>query len=171
MWIIPNNLSSAFAADTLGSSEDLILPGLNIEQSLMWRSKPSRLRTWSQRWSRVIWFRLLCGRILKPSLHISFEDEYTASLAVIRVSPSALPDSEKAQTTHDTCGRTLQTQLELFDQSGASLKTSKDTFRWDSPQSSAIWKKWVTEQRGEYSQRKKSVLRTEEKGCHYQRKV
>jgi DNA (cytosine-5)-methyltransferase 1 len=52
MWVLPKNyqLSSAFAADMVESKEDLTLPGLNIESSLSWRSKPSPLRTWSTRW-------------------------------------------------------------------------------------------------------------------------
>jgi hypothetical protein len=35
----------------------------------------------------------------------------------------------------------------------ASSRTSKGTSRWDSQASSAIWKKWVTKCRGEYSAR------------------
>jgi hypothetical protein len=33
------------------------------------------------------------------------------------------------------------------------LRTSKDILRWDSPLLSAIWKKWVTKCRKEYSRR------------------
>jgi len=46
----------------------------------------------------------------------------------------------------------------------ASSKMLKDTSRWDSPQSSAIWKNWVTKCRGEYSARLKSALPTAESG-------
>jgi len=42
---------------------------------------------------------------------------------------------------------------------------SKAILRWDSPQLSAIWKKWVTRQRGEYSQRLKSARLTSAKEC------
>tara|TARA_Y100000593_G_scaffold35731_2_gene69746 strand:- start:21039 stop:21809 length:771 start_codon:yes stop_codon:yes gene_type:complete len=54
MWIIPNNypLYSVYVQDMGVSKEDLSLPGLNIEQSLMWRSKPSPLPTWLRRWKR-----------------------------------------------------------------------------------------------------------------------
>jgi hypothetical protein len=65
--------------------------------------------------------------------------------------------------TQDTSGHTsedISKQLDLFN---VSLKTSKDTSRLDSPQSSATWKKMVTQQRGEYSQRKKLAHRIEEK--------
>jgi site-specific DNA-cytosine methylase len=55
MWILPKNyqLSSAFAQDMVASKEDLTLPGLNIESSLMWRSKPSPSPTWLTRWKRT----------------------------------------------------------------------------------------------------------------------
>ena len=54
MWVLPKNyqLSSAFAADMVESKEDLSLQGLNIEQSLMWRSKPSPLTNLVQKMER-----------------------------------------------------------------------------------------------------------------------
>jgi hypothetical protein len=54
VWILPKNypLSLAFAQDMAALKEDLTLQGLNIESSLMWRSKPSPLRTWLPRWNR-----------------------------------------------------------------------------------------------------------------------
>jgi site-specific DNA-cytosine methylase len=74
MWILPKNylLSSAFAQDMVASKEDLTLPGLNIESSLMWRSKPSPLRTWLTRWKTDSYLPHLFTRILKPSLRIIF---------------------------------------------------------------------------------------------------
>ena len=119
MWIIPQNYRqfSASALDTVASSEDLSLPGLNIEQSLMWRSKPSPLRTWLQRWKRDSWFQHLCGRILKPCQHIAFETELTCSLAAIPASHSQQPVYEKAPKTPDTSGHLLSDtsrQLDLF---------------------------------------------------------
>ena len=167
MWIIPKTYqpSSAFALATVASSEDLGLPDLHIESSLMWRSKPSPLRTWSQRWKRDSWFRHLCGRILKPCQHIAFETELMSSLAVIPASHSQQPVYEKAQTTPDISGPiygdTLN-QLDLFD---ASLKTSRAISASDSEKSSKTWKALVTQRRGEYSARLKSARLTSENGC------
>jgi hypothetical protein len=99
----------------------------------------------------------LFTRILKPSQRTSFETALTSSLAVIHASLSQQQVSDSEKMTPDTCGLTLGdtlTQLDLFD---ASLKTSRDTSRLDSPQSLATWKRMVTEQRGEYSQRVKSA--------------
>ena len=118
MWIIPNNYrpSSAFVPATLESKEDLTLPGLDIALCVMWRSKPSPLRTWLQRWNRVSWLPHLFTRILKPSQRTSFETELTLSLPVIRASRSPLPATEKVPTTPDTCDRLLSVinNLETF---------------------------------------------------------
>ena len=159
VWILPNNYpqSSRYAQDMVASSEDLALPDLNIEQSLMWRQKPSQLRTWSQRWKRDSWFQHLCGRILKPCQWTAFESELTSSLAVIPASHSAQQDSAKAQKTPDTSGHSLgdtSRQLDLF---AASSRTSKGTSALDSEKSLKTWKALVTKRRGEYLARLKSA--------------
>jgi hypothetical protein len=66
--------------------------------------------------------------------------------------------------TPDTFGHGSQMELPFADLDSAFSRTLKDTFRWDSPQSSAIWKKWVTERRGAYSQRLKLAHLTNESG-------
>ena len=167
MWILPKNLnltdpstSLAFVADTVASKEDLTLLAPTIESSLMWRSKPTPLRAWLTRWSRVSWMPHLFTRILKPSQHISFETALTYSLQATRVSHLAHREIARAKKIHDISGHTsenISTQLDLLN---ASLKTSKDTSRLDSPQSSVIWKKMVTAQRGQYSARLNAVRRT-----------
>ena len=165
MWILPKNypLSSAFVADMVESKEDLTLQGLNIESSLMWRSKPSALRTWLTRWKQDSYLQHLFTRILKPSQHTSFETKLASSLAVIPANPLAQQDSEKEPMTQDTCGLTSGDTLNQLDLFSASLKTSKDTSRLDSEKSLATWKALVTEQRGEYSQRVKLAHLTKEK--------
>jgi len=167
MWIIPKNykLSSAFAQGMVESKEDLRLLGSTIECSLMWRSKPSQLRTWLIRWKKVSWIPHLFTRILKPSHQKSFEEQLTLSLGAILVSRLAKLAKEKVKKIQDTSGHTSEnTSIEL-DLPNVSLKTSKDTSRLDSPQLSATWKKMVTKQRGVYSLRKKSERATKEKEC------
>ena len=161
MWIIPNNYrpSSASVLDMVESKEDLNSQALNIESSLMWRSKPSPLRTWSQRWSRVTWFQHLSGRILKPSQHTSFETQLTSSLEGIRANRLAWQEGRLQQKNRlvipDTYSPTSSTMCEQLDLLSASSRTSKDTSTGDSNQSSKTWKAQVTIQRGEYSQRRK----------------
>jgi len=160
MWILPKNypLSSRFALDMVESKEDLTLPGLNIESSLMWRSKPSQLRTWSTRWKQGSYVQHLFTRILKPSQRRCFEAALTSSLAVIPANHFQQQDSERVQMIRDISGRSLGDTSNQLDLLAASLKMSKDTSRLDSPQSSATWKKMVIEARGEYSVRVKSAL-------------
>jgi hypothetical protein len=164
MWILPKNypLSSAFAADMVESKEDLTLPGLNIESSLMSRSKPSALPTWLRRWKADSYLPHLFLRILKPFQRRSFETAVTSSLAVTRANPFQRQECEKERTTQDTSGLSYGDTLQQLDLIECSLKTSRVTSRLDCPQLLPTWKKIVTDQRGEYSQRVKSALLTRE---------
>ena len=167
MWIVPKSLeltnpstSSVFVPDTVASSEDLTLLESTIGSSLMWRSKPSPLQTWSRRWSRVNWIPHLFGRILKPSQHTSFETALTSSLEDIRANRLARLEREAGSKTPVISGHTSDGTYNQLDLLSASSRTSKDTSRLDSTASSATWKKMVTAQRGDYSQRLKSVRHT-----------
>ncbi len=106
----------------------------------------------------------LFGAILKPSHAKNFTDWWTSSLRDTLASHSPQRESDKVKTTQGTYGHTSETQLELWNPECVSSKMSKDTFHWDSPQSSAIWKNWVTRCRGEYSARLKSAHRTSASG-------
>ena len=169
MWVLPKNYqtSLAFVPDMVASKEDLTLLAPTIGSSLMWRSKPSPLPTWSRRWSRVSWMPHLFGRILKPSQHTSFETALTSSLAAIRASRSARQANDRERTIPVTSGHTSEDMTEQLDLFNASSKTSKVTSRLDSTASSAIWKKMVTTQRSEYSQRLKSARLTRESASSF----
>ena len=164
MWILPKNypLSSAFAQDMVASKEDLTLLESSMKSSLMWRSKPSPLRTWSRRWKTGSFLPHLYTRILKPSHRTYFEEKLASSLVDIPVSHFQRLGIDWEKTTQDTSGLTYGNTSKQLDLIECSLKTSKDTYRLDSPASSAIWKKMVTEARGEYSARLKSSRRTRE---------
>jgi hypothetical protein len=156
MWILPPSITSAFAQDTgesISASPEQWAEA--CAQSLIARSKPSPPRTWLQRWKRDSWTRHLSGLISSPSHGKSFVDWWTSSVAATRASHFQPLESEPERTTRDTFGLGSQMELPFADLNSASSRTSKDTFRWDSPQSLATWKKWVTERRGAYSQRLK----------------
>jgi len=106
----------------------------------------------------------LCSRTLKPSLTESFVDSWTSSLEDSRVSHSQLLESVKLLKTQDTSSPTSQTESESANLELFSLKTYREsspaklgTESQFSSMSSESWKEWVTEQRQEYSQRKKSA--------------
>ena len=158
MWILPKQLhTSAYVPGMEALISDSNEQSLACEQSLLARSKPSPARTWLQRWKRDTWTRHLSGRMLKPSHTPAFTERWTSSLEAILVSPSAPPASDSAQMIPDTYGPSSQMELLQCDQNGVSLKTSRDISRWGCPTSSRTWQEWVTELRGEYSQRVKLV--------------
>ena len=159
MWIVPKTLS-AFVPDTEGLNLDLEERAWMLESSAMWRSKPSSKQTWLRRLKKDAWMTRLSTRILKPSLHESFEEKYTASLEDIPVSRFQAQESEKERKTQDTCGPTSESmsgQLDLF---GAFSKMSEVTPRWGYGESCPIWKKMVTERSGDCSQRRKQARLT-----------
>ena len=160
-WILPKQLHTlASVQDTEVLISDLAEQSQVCEQSLLVRSKPLPVRTWSQKWKRDCWTALLSGRILKPSHTSSFTNEWTSFLEVTHANHSVQQGSEQDQTTQDTFGLSSQTEFDLCDPRCASSRTSKDTLRWDSPALSATWKNWVTKCRGEYSARLNAVRHT-----------
>ena len=159
MWIIPKTLSR-FVPDTEGLNLELDERAWILEQSAMLRSKPSSKHTWLRRLKKGGWITPLSTRILKPSLHQSFEEKYTESLEDIHVSPLVQQESEKEKKTQDTYGRISEStsgQLDLF---GAFSRTSEVTSRWGYGESCPIWKKMVTERSGACSQRRKRARHT-----------
>jgi len=159
MWIVPKTLS-AFVPDTEGLRMGLAERAWMLEQSAMWRSKPSSKQTWLRRLKKGGWITALSTRILKPSQQKSFEEKYTASLVDIPVSRFQARGSEKEKKTQDTYGHTSESmsgQLDLF---GASLKMSEVTPRWGYGESCPIWKKMVTERSGDCTQRRKQARLT-----------
>ena len=164
MWILPKNysLSSRFAQDMVASKEDLTCQGLNIESSLMWRSKPTPLQTWLRRWKPDSYLPHLFTRILKHSQRTCFEEKLTLSLEDTLASPLVQQESDLEKMTPDICGHTYGDTLNQLDLFGPSLKTSKDISVLDCEKSLATWKASVMKQRGEYSQRVKLAHRTRE---------
>jgi hypothetical protein len=165
MWILPKQLHiSAFVADTKALDLDSEEFSQICEKSLTWRGKDSLSRTWLQRWKRENWMQHLSSRTLRPSHTERFEDAWTFSLEVSRANPLVLLESVKQLKTPDISSPTSQTESESANLELFSLKTYKgssparqQTESQFSNMSSESWKDWVTEQRQEYSQRKKSA--------------
>ena len=170
MWILPIQLhTSPFVQDTKALDLDSEEFSQICEKSLTWRGKDSLQRTWLQRWKRVNWMQHLCIRTLRPSHTESFEDAWTSSQEDSLASHSVLLEIVKQLKTQDTSSLTSQTELESANLELFSSKTYKEssavapvTENQFSNMSSEHWKNWVTEQRQEYSQRKKSAHLTRE---------
>jgi hypothetical protein len=165
MWILPKQLhTSAFVQDTKALGLDSEEFSQTCEKSLSWRGKDSLSRTWLQRWKRENWIQHLSSRTLNNSHTESFVDKWTSYLADSRANPSVVQDSVKQLMIPDTCSHTSEMEsgtanLELF--SSKTLEESSQPRQGMENQfsnmSSENWKDWVTEQRQEYSQRKKSA--------------
>ena len=89
----------------------------------------------------------------------------TLSLEATRASRFLKQGYGKARTTKDTCGHLSDNTFKQSDLFDVSLKTLKTTSRSDSPESSAIWRKMVINQRREYSQRAKLARLIKESEC------
>jgi hypothetical protein len=167
MWIIPTQLLTAWngsmaTAETISESNEL---SRVCAASLLVRSKPTQPRIWSRKLKREQWTRFLSGRIVKPSHVNRFEAWWICSLQATRAKDSVQQASAKEFQILASYGLGLSGQLSLFAPGEFFLRTSLATSRLDSPQSSATWKQQVTEQRGEYSARRKLGRHTTESGC------
>ena len=165
MWIIPKNISDTYPSVvvTRESEVDSEEFSLMCEKSLMLKSKPSLSATWLRRWKRTKFIQHLCSRTLKDSHSESFVDALTSCLVDSPANLSQEQDSRKQQKIQDTCSPTSLKESKSVDPLSCSSKTSKGSSVARQPMenqfstmSSDRWKKWVTSQRQEYSQRLKS---------------
>ena len=163
MWILPKQLhTSASVVDTAESDSALNEFYQTCEKSLMWRSKPSLLRTWSRRWKPNKFLQHLYSRMLRRSHTNDFLDAWTFYQGDSRVNRLAKQELEGVLKTLDTSIPTSVKESKSADPELFSSKTWKEssqvkqkTENQFSSMSSATWKAWVTEQRQEYSQRLK----------------
>ena len=171
MIILAKKLTTLVSAqDTKESEWDLEQFCQTCEKSLSWRGKDSAARTWKARLKRVFWMKHLFTQTLKPSLTESFEDSWISYLEDSRANHSLKQALEKLPKTQDTFSPTSQKEsksanLELFSSKmskGYSVAKQEKENLW-SNMSEEHWKKWVTEQRSEYSQRVKSERHIKEK--------
>ena len=131
---------------------------------LWWRGKASASRSWCRRWKRVNWIRVLSTRTYSDSLGKSMQDSWTSSLRDSRVNHFQMQVFVNRPKTTDTSGPTSN-QGSLFSEAqSASSRTSMESLPQSHPDttqfstmSSATWKQWVTEQRLDSSQRRKSA--------------
>lgn len=165
MWIIPRTSRfSHFVPATAVSNSDWPAHWRTLCESLLWRSKPTHWRTWSQRLRRASWLSRLCGRICEPSRQSDFEDALISSFRAIRANHFRSQASVKEPTIPDTFGRLLlesSRQLSLF---GASSRTSPDTLASDSPTFIAAYEIWVTKLRLDCLQRQSAARLTSGNG-------
>jgi len=181
MWIIPKNLNISHSVpDTEALTSDSQELSEMLEQSLMWRSKPSSSKTWSQRLRTTCSTWRLFSQTSKPSHGNSLMTEWISSQEASLVSHFREQVDAQEMKTQDTCGPILFEESESWaDLPLFSLKMSKESSALSSNQtngvipkvrpfcsmSSASWSDWVTMRRREYSQRVKSAPPINESAC------
>ena len=181
MWIIPKSLHTSLSVQV---TEGLTLDSGELSemyaQSLLVRSKPSPVKTWSRRLKQGSLTLLPYGRTLRPSLGKAFETEWTSLVEASLVSHLAPQGDEQETATLATCGPSLPVDLDewgtlpLF--SWKTLKVSSapnskaqsgqtQRGRLFCSMSSENWKDWVIKRRREYSARARSAHPISESEC------
>lgn len=170
MWLyLPPSILSAYArASEVSTSEFTPLSdgaAMLLEQSVMWRSKPSLARYWRTRWNKEIWMPRLFGRTLKLSQPGCTRATLTWLLEDIPASPSAWQDGDGGKKTPDTSGPTSAASSENCGLVSASSRTCADTSNSGSRTSGETFKDLVSRLSREYSQRLKSAQHTGGSDC------
>ena len=130
------------------------------EPWLWWRGKPSASLTWSQRWKRDRWIRVLSTQTFIGSLGIITEAEWISSVEACRVNRFPPLVIAKPPQIPVTCGPSSSQGWLFSNLESAFLRTSMGLLPQDhtdttqfSTMSSATWSKWVSEQQQDASQR------------------
>lgn len=171
MWlVVPPSCHCApeSAASTSPSDESF----QRLASSVLWRSKPSPLRSWQQRWQKASWMQHLSGLILKPSTVERGVAQWISSLRDSRANHSVSQGSSAAAKTPDTCGLTSVGLSTGRGRLSSFSKTSPDCSLFDSltdapptKSSDPSYSAWLTELRRSSLQRRKSAPRTSGNGC------
>lgn len=135
-----------------------------LEPSATWKTKFRRPQSWLKILKRADWMTRLFGPISKRLTLARSSEELMQSLAATLASRFPLQESEAGPMTPGTCGHTSQNSLELFSRGSVSSKTSGGTFDWDCQKCLENSDLLATELGREYSQRRKSVHRTDGSG-------
>jgi hypothetical protein len=159
-WIVPKQLRTSVSAPvTEESTLDLAKLSEVCGRLLMRRSTHSQSKYYLREWKRAKLMRLRSGLMYGISRGDRFTEAWTSLVRAIRASHSAMLDCDKVMTTPGISGPTSGEGSRQSDLPLSFSKTSRATSRWDSPASSATWKRWVTDVRGEYSARRNAVRR------------
>ena len=149
------------------SSLDLSWQSQLLEQSVMSKSKPLRVKSWQAAWKRRDWIKRLFGRILKPSTANLGVESWIASLADIPASRLVLLGKSSEIKTQDTSGQKSNDSSKKSSHQFASSKMSEGIYDLDLKKSQMTYGNWVIKLRRACLQRQKSVLHIKGKGSSF----
>lgn len=155
MWILPSTLRASVPAvvASIGESAE---PWLVLEQSFLWRGKPSLAPLWQRRWKQRSWLRRLSGLTYSASTAAPGVAEFIASLPGTRARVNLWPGSVWVPRTSDGSGQRSLGSFARSTRSGCSWKMSRAICPRDCGKSSATYKRWATGLRRDFSERAKS---------------
>ena len=158
MWIyIPSTLCRS-AQESEASTSDLNLQQTErLARSVSLNGKLSRPQSWRRAWKKKPWLRVLSGATLEPSTASRGVESWISSLADIRASRSAPPESVLERTMLATYGQRSLESLKRRNAASSSSRMSQVISHWDSPKFSEIWKEWVSDIRQACLRRRKSA--------------
>ena len=164
MWLYVPKTSSASVQEAEDWTSESDWRAQALAQSVTWNGKHSRWQTWSQRFKRVSWTRLLFGAISRPSTASRGVERWIGSLAASRVSRAAPPDSDVVPRTTGTSGLSRPASSEKSGQTSSSLKMWLESFGTSMSASGQTYKQWATALRKDYSRRLRLARRTSGNG-------
>lgn len=163
-WLyVPGSTSSASAPEAVGSISESSWQFRALEMSAWWRGKPSRSRSWWQRWKRDTSLQLLCGAMCEPSTASLGVASWMASLAASRASRIALPDGSAGNSMGAISGPTPVALSPRPARGSSSSKTSLGCSRRGLMKSlepsgyGETYANWVSRLRADCSLRQKSA--------------
>lgn len=164
MWLYVPNLStsSPSAPEAAGSISESSWQFPALEASVWWRGKPSRSRSWFQRYGKVSFIRLLCGAMPEPSTADAGVAAWTASLAASRASRTVSQDASRAASTSETYGAQRAVSSSSLVRGSSSSKTSAVCSRRGMTKSLAL---------NEYSETFQSLVSRLREDCSRRRKL
>jgi hypothetical protein len=173
MWLhLPPSCPSAPVSEALTSPSDACFQ--RLASSVLWRSKPSPVRSWRQRWQKVGWMQRLSGLTCEPSIADAGVDAWISSLRDSRASHSPSPGSSEAVLTPGISGRPSAGLSTGRDRQSSFLRMFQASSLFDSLTDAPLTKSsdpsyndWLTEFRQSSLQRRKSVPPTSGNDCLY----
>jgi hypothetical protein len=130
------------------SNEELNESFLNAEPFALSRGKPIQPQSWSKKWKKGGFIRLLSGATCEPLMASRGVASWIGSLEDSRANPSALPGSNWEKTTPATFGLSSSESLARFDRASSSWKTFQASLLSAEPLSLQTWPTSVIVSRG-----------------------
>lgn len=121
------------------SNEELNESFLNAEPFALSRGKPIQPQSWSKKWKKGGFIRLLSGATCEPLMASRGVASWIGSLEDSRANPSAWQGNEEEKKTPGTFGLSSSESLARYDRASSSWKTFQASLNSADPPSLQTW--------------------------------